>query len=121
MWVIEGPEQSSTEIAGSLDLQPNAAPVGVVHGSLPIELGIGPGGENSMAFPQRVEMDTLVAHLANGMAALLVNAQVEYWVPNQGLIVVSAAIVGTHKSLREANPNFQGILASYGGCIRGAR
>ena len=97
-WHIPGLNAETLHLAGSIDLHEDRPPTGVLHGKLPLESTLS-AGQASFPFPQTRHLDVVRATLANGGAALLIDATVTWWV-SHGTLRAAAAV------LTKQNPIF---------------
>lgn len=81
-------------LPGVIVLGPNRPPSGIVYGDLPLEVKDLGGGQRWATFPQTLNCDHLIARLANGYEARLVDAHVGFWTPSQGRVSAASASVG---------------------------
>lgn len=81
-------------LPGAIILRANRPPNGTVYGDLPLEVKDLGGGQNWATFPQILDCDHLIARLANGYEAHLVDAEVGFWAPSQGRVSAASASVG---------------------------
>lgn len=97
------------DIQGLLTVQANRPPEGQIHGDLPIRWQEGPGEQRSVGFPQHVECEVLTARLSTGANAVLTDALITYWFPNQGHVSGASAVLTLDDVTREAQPAYSRI------------
>lgn len=93
-WSVPDQQGGFVELPGDLSALTNRAPRGSLYGAMPLSWTHAESGQSSAAFPQVVEVPVLQGELANGGTVLLLDARVEYWMPETGLVSGSAALLG---------------------------
>lgn len=93
-WDIPALDGGFVALPGSLDVRPNRPPTGTIYGDVPLKWTKNAAGEGVGAgFPQNAEADVLTGTLANGGTVTVTDARLDYWVPGEGTLSGSAAIL----------------------------
>lgn len=93
-WNVPALDGGFVALPGSLEVRPNRPPTGTIYGDVPLKWTKNAEGEGVGAgFPQDAEADVLTGTLANGSTVTVTDARLHYWVPGEGTLSGSAAIL----------------------------
>ncbi|MEU8632488.1 hypothetical protein AB0C38_09995 [Amycolatopsis sp. NPDC048633] len=90
-WRLPSTKGGTFAAHGALTVAAGQPPMGVAHGEFYHVLETMTGG--GFGFPQSVEVPALIGSMSNGANVVLVDARVEYWLPNQARITAAAAVI----------------------------
>jgi ApeA N-terminal domain 1 len=108
-WEISTGEGDHLNLPGSVTVQPNGPPIGLIHGNVPIKWTETETGARSAEFPQIIHRDVVVGHLANGAHAVLADATIEYWFPGQGHLSAASAVLSVAEVPQDRVPAYSRI------------